>query len=315
MSDETSHDLIVIGTGVAGLSAAKLALQSGLRTATMEAQMFGGLVLNVNELDGAVSGSGSEFASSLMMEVSELGGEDLSAAAAQVVHDGQGLVVASDCGRHRARAIIVASGASLKKLGVPGEAEFEYKGVSHCADCDGPMLQGQDVVVAGGGDSALQSALVLAKYCRQVHLVHRGGTFRAQQHLCAAVAFASNIEVHWHCVVDAVLGSQGVDAVQVHSLQGGSSQTIACSGFFAFVGLQPACDFLPAAVARDERGFVVTADDHSTAMPGLYAAGAVRSGCGGSVADAIADGEAAARAAVNSIFAKAEPHASGLTLS
>ncbi|VTU32754.1 Thioredoxin reductase [Variovorax sp. SRS16] len=297
MSDTSSHDVVVIGAGAAGLNAALATLRAGLGTAWLEAQMFGGLVLNVNELDGAIRGSGAELSSTWAGDVMELGGENLEAVASGIERDGDALVVVSDAGRHRARAVIVASGAALKKLGVPGEAELEHKGVSHCADCDGPLFQGQAVTVAGGGDSALQSAMVLSGFCSTVHLVHRGGAFRAQPHWIEAVGAAANIEVHWHSEVTEVLGTDGVEGVRVNG------EAIPCSGFFAFVGLQPASGFLPAAIARDGRGAVVTAQNLETAMTGVFAAGAVRAGCGGSLAEAVADGEAAARAVVAQLAA------------
>lgn len=301
MSETTSHDLLIIGAGVAGLTAARAALRAGLSAAYLEAQMFGGLILNVNELDGAIQGSGAELAATLMSEVADLGGENLEAVASGVEADADGLVVTSDTGRHRARAVIVASGAALKKLGVPGEAALEHKGISHCADCDGPMFQDQEVTVVGGGDSALQSALVLAKFCSAVHLVHRGERFSAGLHLVDAVQAAGNIHIRWNSTVSEVLGSSGVEAVRVNG------ELLPCSGLFIFIGLEPAAGFLPPVIARDERGALVTSTGMETAMAGVYAAGAVRSGCGGMIEDAIADGEAAARAVAARLGVLASP--------
>ena len=292
MSETTSHDVIVIGAGAAGLTAAHQALQAGLSTAWLEAQMFGGLVLNVNELDGSIQGSGAELSSNWMAQVFDLGGENLEAVACGIERNGDALVVISDIGQHRARAVIVASGASLKKLDIPGEEALQYKGVSHCADCDGPMFQDQDVVVIGGGDSALQSAMVLSKFCSKVHLVHRGESFRAQKQWQDAVHAAHNIQIHWNSQASEVIGTEGVQGVRVNG------EVIPCSGFFAFVGLEPTSDFLPAAIARDERGAVFVSNTLETDMPGVFAAGCVRSDCGGRLEDAVADGQAAARSVV-----------------
>jgi len=290
------YDVLVIGTGITGLTVARQALRDGLVSATMESMFFGGLVTNINELDGEPGGSGSDLAAGLMMEISKRGAKNISEAATAITHDGDCLVVKGDAGSHRARSVIIASGARLKRLGVPGEAELEERGVSRCADCDGPFYQGQDVVVVGGGDSALQEALVLTEFARRVHLVHRGGKFRAQQHLVDRLAGHSNIEIHLNTRVEAVQGGDSVSGVKVRT--GTSASEIACTGFFAYVGLEPANEFVPAEIARDAGGFLQTEANLQTAMPGVFAAGAVRSGYGGMLAHAMAEGEAAAKSAL-----------------
>ena len=185
MSD-SRFDIIVVGNGIAGLTAAKNAARSGLAVACIEPMMFGGLVININELDPSPTGehgSGTEMASTLMMEISDLGVENISETASAIAREGNLIAVTTDGGKHHARALIVASGAKLKRLGIPGETEFEGRGVSQCADCDGPMYQNETAVVVGGGDSALQEALVLVQYCKSVQLVHHGEKFTGATHL------------------------------------------------------------------------------------------------------------------------------------
>ena len=294
---DSPYDVIVIGAGIAGLTAAKHCAQQGLRIASIEALLFGGLVINVNELDGEPHGSGTELASNLMTEITGLGVENLSGTVTSLARDGGHLVITADSGAHRARAVVIASGAKLKRLGIPGETEFEYKGVSQCADCDGPMFQNEDVVVVGGGDSALQEALVLANYCKRVYVVHRGAKFRARQPLVDAVAARSNIQSVWNTVAEAVLGAQMVSAVRVRNVSDGKTSEIPSAGFFAYIGLEPNSGFAPSEVRRDTGGCIVTNASLQTAMSGVYAAGAVRAGCGGLLTHAIADGNAAAQAA------------------
>ena len=292
-----NFDVIVIGAGITGLTAAKAAVQSGLKTANIEALMFGGLVVNINELDGATTGSGTDFASNLMMEISDLGVENLSETVSAIARDGDRVSITTDAGTHKARAVIIASGARLKRLGIPGEAEFEYKGVSQCADCDGPMYKDEEVVVVGGGDSALQEALVLAEFCKRVHLVHRGAKFSAQQHLIDALKHHENITPVWNSVAEAILGGAMVEKVRIRNTADKTAVDIPCTGFFAYIGLQPSIEFAPAELARDAEGFLVTDANLHTRMPGVFAAGAVRAGYGGLLTHAIADGQAAAQAA------------------
>jgi thioredoxin reductase (NADPH) len=294
---DSNFDVIVIGAGITGLTAAKHAVQQGLSTANIEALLFGGLVININELDGEAHGSGTDLASNLMMEIAELGVANISETVTALARDGNSLSVVTDTGRHRTRAVIVATGAKLKRLGIPGEAEFEHRGVSQCADCDGPMYKDEEVVVVGGGDSALQEALVLASFCRRVHLVHRGSKFRARQHLIDAVAARNNIYPMWNTVAEEVLGAQMVTKVRVRDAGDGKTTEIPCGGFFAYIGLEPSCDFAPPEIKRDADGCLMTDNSLETAMAGVFAAGAVRAGYGGLLTDALADAQTAAAAA------------------
>lgn len=290
-------DVLVVGCGIAGLSAARECLRSGMTTATIESFLPGGLVLNVNHLDGEVQGSGMDLATELMTEIGDLGARSVSGAAGSMRTIDGGFVVLTEAEELHARAVIVASGAKIKRLGIPGEVELEGQGVSQCADCDGPLFQGQDVVVVGGGDSALQEALALAHYARQVHLLHRGAEFRARASYVSAVVAEPKISVHLRTVAEAVLGNESVQAVRARGLDAGRSYDIPCSGFFAYPGLDPASGFVPEAVVRDANGFLVADAGMRTSIPGIHAAGAVRSGFGGLLCHAIADGVAAAKSA------------------
>jgi thioredoxin reductase (NADPH) len=280
------YDVIVIGAGMTGLTATKRLAQHGLGVANIEGGLFGGLIINVNELEGEYQGSGVDLASTLMMETGELGCATLSQTVTAVQVDDDAVIVATDANVLRARTAIVASGARLKRLGVPGEAELEYKGVSQCADCDGPMFQGQTVVVVGGGDSALQEARVLSQYCAYVHIVHRGADFTARPHWVRALRECDNVNVIAQAEVGAIDGVDSVQAVRVRDLNL-QERIITCAGVFAYVGLAPATDFMPAQAQRDAAGALVTNELLETSMRNVFAAGAVRAGYAGTLADAV----------------------------
>lgn len=293
----TAFDVIVIGEGIAGLTAAQTLAKQGLSAATFEQQIFGGLVLNVNELDPAPPGGeagGAAFAAEMTQANAEAGVSSIQEPVTAIAAADGGFTVTTDGGSYRARQVIVASGASLKLLGVPGESEFEGRGVSKCADCDGPMFQNETVAVVGGGDSALQEAQVLSHYCGKVWLIHRGAAFSAQQRFIDQVQGNDKIETRFGTTVEAILGGQMVEKLRIKSNAG--SEDIPCAGVFAYIGLEPNAKFLPAEVKRDAKGFVTTNDTLETSFSGLWAVGAVRSGCGGSLEDAMADARRAAEA-------------------
>ena len=279
-----NYDLIVIGEGVSGLTCASHAVRAGLKVATFEANLFGGLVLNVNELHGYPGAeSGTDLASGLMQANAEAGVTSIQEPVTNIRAAGAGFEVAAG-GAYGARQVVIASGARLKKLGVPGEKEFEGRGVSSCADCDAPMFQNEEVVVAGGGDSALQEALVLAKFCRKVHVVIRGSRLRAQKHFAERAAADSKISIIWNTMVEAILGGKMVEKVRLK--REGKTEEFAAAGVFAYVGLEPNAAFAPSGVVRDERGFLVANDTCETGVAGIWAIGAVRSGYSGLLIDA-----------------------------
>jgi thioredoxin reductase (NADPH) len=295
-----TFDLIVVGEGVAGLHCARRAAERGLRTATFERAVFGGLILNVNELDPPPANaphSGAELASAIVEANAELDVEshpDETVTGLRATASGFD-VIAGDSTYH-ARYVVAASGARRRMLGVPGEEAFAGRGVSQCADCDGPMYGNADVVVIGGGDSALQEALVLARYCKTVHLVHRRGKYRAQGRFVDRLAGEPRIRPILDSEVRAVVGETGVAAVTLLDRSRDATRELPCTGVFAYVGLVPNSEWLPAEVRRDNEGGVVTDGSFATSVPGLWAIGAVRSGYGGTVAHALDEAERASLA-------------------
>jgi thioredoxin reductase (NADPH) len=296
----TIFDIAVIGGGITGLTAAQHAALAGVSVAHfVEDGMPGGLVINVGELDGWPSSAavgGAELAAGMLIRNESLGVtfvpsriDKLEGGAIKTLQGAQGT--------WRARQVIVATGASLKPLDVPGAERLVGRGVSQCAWCDGGLYRDADVVVAGGGDAALSEALHLAQFARTVTIVTRGETFRARRHYVARIAADERFQLRWANDIVEVLGEDGVAGVRVRDRAAGSEEVIACSGLFAFVGLAANAGLLEVDGARDDAGFVITDTNFETAVPGVFAVGAVRSGYGGRLTQAVAEATAAAERA------------------
>jgi thioredoxin reductase (NADPH) len=290
-------DAIIVGQGYAGLKTASLAAAKGLKVAAVEAMFPGGLVMNINELHPAPEGEapcGPELTGGLAMEnMDNVAHNVTDAEVTEISRAGSGLWrVKAGAETLEGKVVVIATGARLRKLGVAGEAELEGRGVSSCADCDGPLYQGKQAVIVGGGDAAFQEAVALAIYAGEITILVRGDAPRARQELVDAVAALPNVSVVSNATVEEILGSpsEGVTAVRIAEQDAGT-RDLPCSAVFAFIGLEPASEFLPADVTRDGSGAVATSDGLETNIPGLYAIGAVRSGFGGLLSDAAVDAE------------------------
>jgi thioredoxin reductase (NADPH) len=293
-------EIIVIGGGLAGLSAAAQVARLGKMVTIFERSgMYGGLVATVDTVDGLpVPGkfSGQDLAIHLLADVRKSGAQVVEAEVLKI-GTGKTLTVTDlEDKTYKAEAIIIASGAALRKLGVPGEEEFTGRGVSRCATCDGGFFRGQDVVVVGGGDAAIEEALVLAKLCRKVIMVCRS-PLRAKREYIEKIASRDNVDFIWGSEVVEILGDQsGVTGVRVRNLHDGASRDVDCAGVFPFIGVAPNTGFLPASL-RNNDGLIETGADFVTADPRIFAVGAVRKSYGGNIVQAMSEGVGAAEAA------------------
>ncbi len=295
---KNSCEVAVIGGGLAGLSAARHAARLG-RTVTLfeRTGMFGGLVATVDEVDGIpVPGkfSGQDLAIPLLEQARKAAVQIVEANVAKIELEERLTLVDEKNRTHHPEAIIIASGASLRRLGVPREEAFLGRGLSRCATCDGGFFRGQDVVVVGGGDGAVQEALVLAKTSRRVIMVCRS-PLRAKRDYVEKLAARDNVTFAWDSEVSAILGDDGVSGVRLRNVKDGTSSEIECSGLFPFIGGTPNTDFAPAAL-RTATGHIKTSAGFSTSDSRVFAVGAVRADYGGNIVQAMAEGVGAAEA-------------------
>ena len=300
-------DVVIIGAGFAGLTAAWQTSRRGLSVAVFEEQpACGGQVSTVNTLDdwpATGETSGVELASTLAERLHTEGvaffHEAVTAVTPGARKDGDKPLVlvqgATEERQLRARRVILASGAKLRTLGVPGEEKLRGKGVSQCAHCDGGFFKGQDVAVIGSGDAAMQEALVLTEMCKTVHVVVRGN-LKARRAFSERVDSKTNVKWVWDSEVEEVLGGDAVTGLRLRNVKSGAKSELACAGAFPFVGVTPNGAYLPASVKRDAAGCVITDAQCRTSDAALFAIGALRSGYAGDLVNAV--GEAGIAAAV-----------------
>lgn len=298
-------EVAVIGGGLAGLSAALHAARLGRLVTLFEGSgMYGGLVATVDEVDGlGVPGhlSGQSVAMHLLEQARKQGVQVVEWPVSRLEPGGR-IALTTDDGRTcHPEAVIVASGAALRRLGVAGEDEFAGRGVSRCATCDGGFYKGRDVAVIGSGDAAVTEALVLARTSRKVIMVCRG-PLKAKRIYVDRLAGRDNVEFRWDSEVTAIMGDRTVTGLALRDLRTGEESALECAGVFPFIGVEPNAAFLPAALL-DASGHVLADATTATADPRVFAAGAVRAGYGGNVAQAMAEGIAAAEAAARLLAA------------
>ncbi|MEN3352048.1 MAG: thioredoxin reductase [Betaproteobacteria bacterium] len=293
-------DVVVVGGGMGGLTAAWYTARRGLPTALLESEgVLGGQVATVNTLDdwpATDEVSGSELASAMSVKLENSAVEVSHEAAVEIKRSQELLFVKTERRVLRTRRVIAAAGARLRPLDVPGADALRGKGVSQCAHCDGYFFKGQDVIVLGGGDSALQETLVLAPLCRTVTIVVRS-RLRARQVYVERAAGAANVKFIWDSEVDAVLGNGTVSGVRLRNINTGERSEIACAGVFPFIGVEPNTEFLPTSIRRDDSGRVITDERMRTAEPSIFAIGALRSGFSGELTGATGEASIAAATA------------------
>ncbi len=295
------HDVIIIGGGPAGLAAAIYAGRAKLDGFVLEKMSPGGQVLitdHVENYPGFADGiSGFELVEKFAAHAKKFGMniENGEVASLELV-GGNVNIILTDERTITTRSVIIATGATHRKLGVKGEDKFLGRGVSYCATCDGPFFRDQVVAVVGGGDSAVQEAIFLTKFAKKVYLIHRRDELRAIKVLADRAMENDKIEFIWDSVVEEIEGQDQVEAVRLLNLKTGDTQRLKVDGVFVFIGIVPVTDFVKDLVETDERGFIKTDEWMRTSVKGIYAAGDCRQKPLLQIVTAVAEGATAAYA-------------------
>ena len=292
------YDLIVIGSGPAGLSAAVYGKRAGLDLLVLEKNpMSGGQVLNTYEVDnylGMPGMDGFDMGTRFREHADKLGVEFMEATALSLEDRGGHKLIRTDQGELEAKTVILATGAVHAMLGAPGEERLGGRGVSYCATCDGAFFRGRTVAVVGGGDVALEDAIYLARTSEKVYLIHRRDELRGAMVLQQELKGLPNVEILYSHVVEEILGEDTVEAVTLKDCRTEETVRLPVDGVFVAVGIRPQTELVRGLAACDEGGYVLAGEDCATDVPGLFVAGDVRRKPLRQIVTAVADGANAA---------------------
>jgi len=293
------YDIIVIGAGPAGLTAAVYARRAGKTVLVLERSTFGGQVTyspKIENFPGYISLSGAELADKLVEQALAQGADMEMETVTAIAKTENGFAVTTDSAVHNSRAVIIAAGVRHRLLGLPGETDYIGNGISFCAVCDGAFYAGGTVAVIGGGNSALQEALMLAETCKTVYVVQNLATLTGEESLRQQLAQKQNVTVICNTVVKSLHGDGGLKSITVQNTEDGTEQALEIDGMFVAIGLVPENDIYADFVSLD-RGYIATGEGCQTPTPGIYAAGDCRTKSVRQITTAVADGASAALAA------------------
>ena len=299
------YDTIIIGAGPAGMTAALYAARSNLKVALIEGGLPGGQMNNTSDIEnypGYANISGPELAEKMFEPLEHLGVEHLYGFVKNIEDHGDVKKVITDDEEFETRTVIVATGSKHRLLGVPGEEELNSRGVSYCAVCDGAFFRDQDLLVVGGGDSAVEEAIFLTQFAKSVTIVHRRDELRAQKVLQDRAFANEKIKFIWDSVVKEIKGENRVESVEIENVKTGQVTEQAFGGVFIYVGLDPVSDFVQELQIRDQAGWIVTDDHMKTSVAGVFAVGDVRQKNLRQVTTAVGDGAIAGQEAYKYII-------------
>ncbi|TAN60434.1 thioredoxin-disulfide reductase [bacterium] len=292
------YDLIIIGGGPAGLTAALYAGRSRLRTLLIEKMALGGQIIlspTIENYPGFPGGIDThELISAMRRQSEELSIEIKTEDSVGIIPQGGIFKVKGREEEFEAKAVIVTSGAFPKKLNIPGEDKLIARGVSYCGTCDGPLFKNKEIFVVGGGDKAVEEAIYLTRFAAKVRLIHRRDQLRASKILQERLFENKKVEILWNTVPLEILGEKAVEGLKIRNVKDASQKDITAGGVFVFIGIHPNTEFLGNLVKKDEGGFVLTDEDMNTSVEGIFAAGDCRRKTLTQVITACSDGAIAA---------------------
>ena len=288
------YDTAILGAGPAGISAAIYAARAKLNTLWLDKQFEqGGQVLNTYEVDnypGLPGISGMDLGEAMAGHAAKLGIEPFRENVLSVEDAGTEKIIRTKKHEYRARTVILACGASHRKLDIPGEEELSGMGVSYCATCDGAFFKNKTAVVVGGGNMAVEDAIFLSRICKKVYLVHRREELRAERILQESLFACENVEIRWNSVAVEIQGTECVTGLKIRDVQDATESVIDTDGVFIAVGILPNTDKFRNLVKLDEAGYIVAGEEGITEIPGIFAAGDIRTKMLRQVVTAVADG-------------------------
>ncbi len=294
------YDIIVVGAGTAGLSAAIYATRAGKSVLVLEGTAYGGQIINTSEIEnypGIKRASGFEFATALYEQAKEHGAVIEYENVTAIEDSDDGKIVVTQKEKYLCKAIIIATGTVNKKLGLEHEDEWLGVGISYCATCDGDFYKGKDVAVNGGGSAALEDAIFLSAYCNKVYLVHRRDEFRGEHTLVEELKEKENVEFVLNSNIVALEGNKALEAIVTQEKNTGEKRKIPVNGLFLAIGRKPGNEAFAEIILLDDNGYIVAGEDCETNIPGVFVAGDCRTKAVRQLATAAADGAVAALAA------------------
>lgn len=294
------YDIVIVGAGTAGLSAAIYAVRAGKSVIVLEATTHGGQIVNTPEVEnypGIQKISGFEFANNLYKQAKSLGAEVIYEKVIGIEVNGEEKIVHTTKEDYQAKAVILATGAKNRPLGLEHEKEWIGAGISYCAICDGMFYRGKDVAVAGGGNTALENAIFLTNYCRKVYLIHRKDAFRGEEKLLQTLKEKPNVEFVLNANITRLIGEDGVDGVEVEDKNTHEKRVIDVMGLFVAIGQMPENSEFINVVDLDKGGYIEAKEDCKTKTKGIFTAGDCRTKKVRQLATAASDGAIAALAA------------------